>query len=54
MLHSLAMGRAPAPLTAGLAGDLAGRTPVWLGSAGALFLGFPIGMVLGRRRRRAA
>jgi hypothetical protein len=54
MLHSLALGRAPAALTAGLAGDLAGRTPAWLSSAGALFLGLPIGLVLGRRRRRAA
>jgi hypothetical protein len=54
LLRSLAMGRAPAPLTAGLAGDLAGRIPSWLSGGGAVLLGLPLGIVLGRRRRRAA
>jgi hypothetical protein len=54
MLRSLAMDRSPAPLNAGLAGDLAGRTPSWLRGGGALLLGLPLGMVLARRRRRAA
>ena len=52
VLRSLAAGHAPAPFAAGLAGELNGRMPSWL-LGGALLAGLPLGLVLGRRRRRA-
>lgn len=54
MLHSLAAGRTPAPLAAGLAGEVTGRIPAWLLGGGALLAGVPLGLLLGRRRARAA
>lgn len=53
LLRSLAAGRAPSPMAAGLAGDLVGRVPLWLLGAGGVLAAFPLGFGLGRRRRRA-
>lgn len=47
VLRSLAAGHAPAPFTAGLAGELNGRIPAWL-LGGTLLTGLPLGLLLRR------
>jgi hypothetical protein len=54
MLRALAAGTPPAPFVRGVRGELTGRVPPWLVGSGALLAGLPLGLAIGRRRRRAA
>jgi hypothetical protein len=52
MLRALAAGTTPAPFAQGVRGERSGRVSPWMLGSGALLAGLPLGIAIGRRRRR--